>query len=163
MAGRACFDENSWERKRAKRYSHCVEGSIPTALSRVGAGGRRPHFLQMLRSAAYGWDILCVEARPRKFCKSCHRTLEKKKKQERGLRVKFMSLRVKILPVCVFVTAILLLHEVTEATASQGLGLEPDHVCPVVHWERTLMLVLMCPCTLHSGVHRFATNLWNAK
>lgn len=52
------------------------------------------------------------------------------------------------MPVCVYVTAIPLLHELTEAT-SQGLGLELGHVWSVVFSGRTLMLVLMCPCTLH--------------
>lgn len=56
---------------------------------------------------------------------------------ERGLRVKFI-------PVCDCQTS--LLHELTEATASQGLGLEPDHVCSVV------MLALMWPSALHSTV-----------
>lgn len=66
-----------WERIRTEGYIHCVEGSTPTALSRVGVGGGRFHFLQMLRSVAHGWDILCVETRHTKFWKSCHGTLEK--------------------------------------------------------------------------------------
>lgn len=45
--------------------------------------------------------------------------------EERGLRLKFM-------PVCVYVTATPRLQELTEATTSQGLGLEPDHVWSAV-------------------------------
>lgn len=63
-----------------------------------------------------------------------------RKKSEMGER----GLRVKFIPVCDCQTS--LLHELTEATASQGLGLEPDHVCSVV------MPALMWPSALHSAV-----------
>lgn len=57
------------------------------AVSRVGAGGGRFLFLQMLKSVAYGWDIHCPRREARqKILKKLSQDLGKSKKWKREVQ-----------------------------------------------------------------------------